>query len=394
MKLITENAKLEATLVGYIESYENSAFAVAWATASNRVFKSFLKHKKRIRTAVVGTHFYQTDPDVLMAFVGSRKVRFMLQPNGVFHPKIFAFWNDASWHLLIGSANLTKGAMETNSEAMLHVSGTNDGASSIFTEFQEQLAEYANKAKIITQEDANRYDNLAKLNKKWLSKLKGVYGTNKPSKPPINSEIMSKSWDQYYLDIQKDRYHAFDNRLEILSRINGFFRKAKCFSEMALGERKAIAGLPTDDYEDWGWFGSMRGAGYFYQAVNNNHSDLSSALDHIPLRGPVGREQYEAFIKSFKKTVRDERETVATASRLLAMKRPDNFVCLDSRNRKQLCRDLGIKIGKMTYELYWEELIERIRDSAWWNSPRPIESLEQQAWLGRVAMLDAIFYNP
>lgn len=48
----------------------------------------------------------------------------------------------------------------------------------------------------------------------------------------------------------------------------------------------------------------------------------------------------------------------------------------------------------MTYERYWDEVIERIMDSPWWNSPRPNDETEGAVWDGRAAMLDVIFYEP
>lgn len=74
------------------------------------------------------------------------------------------------------------------------------------------------------------------------------------------------------------------------------------------------------------------------------------------------------------------------------MKRPDYFVCLDSQNRSELCKDFGIP-ANVTFETYWGNIIARIIDSVWWSSPRPSDPTEEQAWNGRAAMIDAIFYE-
>jgi hypothetical protein len=55
-------------------------------------------------------------------------------------------------------------------------------------------------------------------------------------------------------------------------------------------------------------------------------------LDEIPLNGPVQRDDYEAFIGRYKaafpiKNGQPYKHGLGTATRLLAMQRPDYFVC-------------------------------------------------------------------
>ena len=47
----------------------------------------------------------------------------------------------------------------------------------------------------------------------------------------------------------------------------------------------------------------------------------------------------------------------------------------------------------MNFERYWDEIIERVLDSPWWNTKRPNDDYEGAVWDGRAAMLDAIFYK-
>jgi len=205
---------------------------------------------------------------------------------------------------------------------------------------------------------------------------------------------MAMSWTQFLASVQDDAHHGFEKRCDLLKLVRTAFETTSHFQEMELGLRKTIAGLPTDFNEHWGWFGSMSGAGYYHQAVNDNNPHISMALDEIPLNGPVAREHYEAYLKEFVQAFANGRHGVGIASRLLALKRPDYFVCFDSKNKKDLCKDFEIKQTGMDYERYWEEIIERIIDSAWWNEPRPRNALAGAVWDGRAAMLDAIFYRP
>ena len=111
----------------------------------------------------------------------------------------------------------------------------------------------------------------------------------------------------------------------------------------------------------------------------------------------MSREDYVAYIDRFVRAFpfsdnQYKRHGLATATRLLAMKRPDYFVCLDNANREKLLGSFGVKIANQDYEGYWDKVIERIQLSTWWNARRPTEATAGQIWDGRAAMLDAIYY--
>jgi HKD family nuclease len=118
MKLITTNSALRKHLMQCLNKYSNVEFAVAWASAHTDVFKKLVSSRAKIKRAIIGTHFYQTHPDVLDRFVDSQVVKFIRQPSGVFHPKIYLFSNRDAWDALVGSANLTGGALGENTEVM------------------------------------------------------------------------------------------------------------------------------------------------------------------------------------------------------------------------------------------------------------------------------------
>lgn len=393
VKLIANNKTLVGTLSRLIKTYPRAAVAVAWASAGNSVFALFKKHSARLSRAVIGTHFYQTHPDVLDAFQASPNVRFVLQPTGVFHPKLYIFWNAKRWEALIGSANLTSGALSTNSEAMILISGSEGVSPSIKDDVISLIDNYWSMAKSLKKSEAAAYREVWKRKQPALRRLTGQYGSSKSTKPPTASSVMSMSWKQYFMAVKADSYHGFENRCDLLALVREAFFQHSTFASMELGLRKTIAGLPNDLDSRWGWFGSMKGAGYYHQAVNDNSPHISRALDQIPLRGTVTRQQYEDYIAEFVKAFPNGRHGVGIATRLLALKRPDQFICFDSKNQRELCKDFGIVRSGMDYDRYWDEIIERILDAPWWNSKRPHDQHEAPVWDGRAAMLDAIFYR-
>jgi hypothetical protein len=275
---------------------------------------------------------------------------------------------------------------------MLHVSSDNVQSGNEL-KLQSQIIEYCEKAEVVTSHTASAYRALWKAQQPALRRISGNYSGGHASKPPVHTQIMSMSWDSFYEAVQADPYHGFSERCDLIELVGEAFKNNETFMDMDLGLRKTIAGLPNDFHDHWGWFGSMKGAGYFHQAVNDNNPHLSIALDFIPLDGAVTFEHYNNYVNEFIRAFPDGRHGVAVASRLLALKRPDYFVCVNTKNKTWLCKDFNIKQIGMTYERYWEDVVCRIVDSVWWNATRPINHEELRVWLGRAAMLDAIFYK-
>ena len=394
MKLINTNNVLKTTLSRLVNEYENISFAVAWASAGTKIFNEVIRKRKNIHKSVIGTHFYQTHPDVLDAFVDDQKIHFMLQPNGVFHPKIYLFWNEneweaLKWEALIGSADLTVGALTNNSEVMVLISGT-DADSSMKENVLTLIEDYWNKSRMVRDDDARAYRAFWERNQSSLRRLSGKYGKLEISKSPIESNIMTMTWEEFIGEVSPHE-PEYGERCELLKLVHENFKDTPLFRNMEIGVRKTIAGLPNKYNDNWDWFGNMQGSGKFHKAINENNIHISYALDKIPISGPVTREQYNAYLEEFRNAV-NFRKGVATASRLLAMKRPDYFVCLDSKNERELCESFGI-MQEIDYESYWEEIIERVMDSVWWNEPRPNNGEDWNVWDGRAAMLDAIFYE-
>ena len=210
------------------------------------------------------------------------------------------------------------------------------------------------------------------------------------------SAVFSLSWPEYFTLIQKCKPNRFDWRIMVLTTAKSYFIKNNHFSDMEEIQRRELAGIASEkqsrSHFDWGYFGSMKGAGKFQNRINENNRFISQALDAIPLQGNVNKTDYNNFVDLFQQAFPDGGSGIAIASRLLAMKRPDCFVCLSKRNKTGLCDAFGIS-KSVLLETYWIDIIEQIHNSVWYSSEMPKDDAEAKAWFGRVAMLDAIFYN-
>jgi hypothetical protein len=122
----------------------------------------------------------------------------------------------------------------------------------------------------------------------------------------------------------------------------------------------------------------------------------SEVADYIPFKGVVNRDHYDAFVEEFKKALDPELYAtggIGNGSRLLAMKRPDQFVCLNEPNRKGIADRFNIPLNTGLNN-YWERIVQRIRGTDWWQALEPANALEKRIWGSRAALLDAIYYDP
>jgi hypothetical protein len=82
---------------------------------------------------------------------------------------------------------------------------------------------------------------------------------------------------------------------------------------------------------------------------------------------------------------------LGTATRLLCMKRPDLFLPANNASLVNLAAVFGSK--PTTIDKYLD-VIETIWSLPWQSAPEPKSSVERRIWAARVALLDAVFYEP
>ncbi|MZG55064.1 restriction endonuclease PLD domain-containing protein [Photobacterium lucens] len=393
MKIISKPSDIDKTLVKLMKRYSKYYIATAWASMGSKASSELAANQDRIAQMVVGTHFFQTHPNFIEKFMDSENVRFILKSDGIYHPKVYLFTNnEREWECLVGSANFTLSALKRNHEVVIHFGSDDRGAESSLKDLLNTIDMYWLESKTMNSYELDNYRNIWEKNKTKLSSLGGRYGGQQSKDSIVKSEVFSLKWEDYYRKVSADSLGSFSGRLDVLRLVNEYFTEHHSFNKFTELQRKQVAGITTDSKVNWKWFGSMVGAGKFKNRINTNNEFISEALEQIPLTGPVGEEDYKRFVDWFKLAFPDGGAGLATASRLLAMKRPDYFVCLDSQNRSELCKDFGIP-ENVKFDTYWTNIIARILDSVWWSAPRPTDTKERQAWEGRVAMIDAIFYE-
>jgi HKD family nuclease len=401
MKTTLLNAKqvgiqLQRLMAGSNDFY----WAVAWATEME-FSEMLLANKKKIRQLVIGTDFAQTSPSLLRNLKKEKNVHVMISKGRItFHPKVYCFVTGKKVSAIVGSANFTNGGTNRNDEAALLIEGSLEDKP--LQEILDAVSSWWKDGQKIEEEFLTAYELRWIANQKHRKAIEKPFKIYRPTNKSTHPKLLSLSWSDYVEEVKSSSHGTLDKRLAVLKHARQLFDSVSQFDELNPLQRKAIAGiigskeiLNTElDGIDWGWFGSMVGMGSFRNLIGDNNLQLSAALDHIPLTGEVTEDDYAQFAREFQFAFADSSKQggIPTASRLLVMKRPDHFVCVDSKNIIRLAADVGFARTTLGLENYWERVVEPITQSRWWNTKRPAGA-DGRLWDARAAMLDVIYMD-
>lgn len=397
-KFICDSETLNDEFSRLIGKFKFFDWVVAWAgdVSSFSAGKLLLKYRDKISHIVVGLHFYQTSPCFIEKFLKDDKVRFIKKTDGTFHPKLYLFHNGdgGEWSAIIGSSNLTDHGFNKNVEANVLIS-SDDSSNMTFEEMKAFVINLWKQADPFNESELRNYKECWDKQKRMTKALATSRKKEKDGSWDTRSFDL-KTWDEYEKEV-KDNY-SYVQRIRLLENARELFNVS--YKSLSDADRKRLAGCPSmkenqisEDKSksiDWNWFGHMAGFGDFVHAVMVNDKHISDAIDSIPVTGNISKSTYLKYINEFKKALpRAQNSPLALATRLLAIKRPDVFICVDSRNKKALCKQFGITISKLTVDTYWDLLIQRIQATPWYSDA----SEESELYQYRVAMLDCLHYN-
>jgi HKD family nuclease len=399
-RLLAGTAELAKVFREWSDKAETIRVVTAWATMDCAVCDSLKKSRNKITTMVIGLDFFSTSPSFLEDFWSIIRIGDAVR-GGTFHPKLYLFENAGQCCCITGSSNFTSGGFGRNTELNICIEGSTSDPffhqTSKFIDDQEKHSELIGS--VIFDDYKARYNEYRsvrqKLSKFKLSKDTRAKAKEKQSREAAGQEPpeqLNRSWREFVdlvLAPQRKKRVTDDapserGYLNTSEHCQELFAKHGRLSKMSLRDRQFVGGTTREG----GWFGSMRGNGDFKQRLNDDPASLDTALDHIPLTGLVSKRQYDSFAARYER----ERARVATGSRLLAMKRPDLFICIDSRNRSGIAKAFGVPASSLdNFEGYWN-LMVRIWRCPWWLAPRPKGVLDGRIWDARVALLDSLYY--
>ena len=385
-----------------IRTCDSFELASAWVTQSG-TFDAVLDASHKLTRFVIGTHAYFTSPECLARCLEhSGRVKVMLPDRSpMFHPKVYLFRHAQRATVYVGSANLTAAGTSRNIECGVFITGRMRDP-----ELQE-LAGFIfgcwERADELNEDFALTYAANWRRARRAHKELKNFIRLREPDArvrkkfgPTFPSSDMR--WEEFLRRVRADPTHDVRMRLDVLARARALFSGNQSFAELTDEERRCIAGVARQSLPacglNWGYFGQMSAHGAYTRAVIGSSNVISRALSRIPLSGHVEREHYEQYCREFYKIDGARLTWVGLGTRLLAMKRPDVFVCLDGANREGLCGYFGVAPTTTKLDNYWDRIVAPMSLMAWWQAESPKAHMEQEIWRARAAMLDSIFYDP
>lgn len=402
MKIALLNArKMQSTLKRLINNYDEIQIAVAWGY-NGTLADLLMENNTKFHSVTFGLNGFATSPDLVERLIGTQNAFIAKADKGIFHPKLYLFRTGSKAEAIVGSANFTNGGLALNYEACLHIQGSVDDE--IFKQIQHELSSYDSLKQRVTQMLADSYRRQFEAEQKRRGPRDPILPDDKKSGKGLTSPLAIMSWDEFVTTAKIDPHHNFKRRIELLREIQRLFASVEQFSDLSMSEWKAIAGTLGEvereiarlGHHDWRWFGSMGGNGNFASLIAKRDRQLGAALDCIPRKDPVTLDDFSEYCRRFRKAFTDaEAHHIGgppTATRLLAMKRPDTFVCVNGKNTGHLAKALDFAPNALSLDNYWDLVVIPIQSSSWYNAPRPSGG-DSELWDYRVAMLDSIYYD-
>jgi len=390
-RILVDTKELSDIFCQCCRRYNKISFITAWA-GNHASIDVLYEQRNKILKSVVGLHFYQTSPNFIEKFLETEEIQYNKRmTTDVFHPKVYLFYNnDSEWTALVGSSNLTGGGFGRNMECNVLMTSTEE-STNVFSDLIKTIHGCWSKSEPMGD---------------FFKQYRQLYDESKtrlqPLKKPLNVSVKDISWNDYIEKMITNE--GVDGSIEspkIQTRLTLLREAEKLFSEKSLIDFPdkypwAVAGLISEykNVTDWQFFGSTNANGKFHKIFNSEKGRklISEALDDIPLNGEVTKFQFDNYIEKMRNATKLN-DIKAIASRFLAMKRPDIFVSINSKN-PDILNLLATGRKNIKLDQYWDVIVENIQMSSWYNEDiSNIPEAQKEIFKYRAAMLDSLYYS-
>ena len=373
--------------------------ATAWATPNGGLRSLWDRaQSRRLRVrAVVGLRGSVTKPEALRTLADLGELRSADESQPFFHPKVYIFRRGSRSVAWIGSANFTFRGFGGNEEALFETSNT-ETVEDWFGQLWDQCSPLDECA-------INDYANSTERNRPEFP--------TSSVRPPvmIDSARLSlltgaNNWRNYVVALEQcDRWWGWWNQGRANHHSWSVLGETCSWSQMIQDLHEVIKRedwLTLDDRDkkrllgqeggSWALLGSTRP-----KALKTVFGARREQIQET-VRRAVAIEDADfpnEAVKAYEALVKIKWIREGTASRLLALARPDRFVSLNGASKNQLGKLFGFeKVETLWRPSNYGRLLEEIYDQPWFREPAPQDAREETICWMRAALLDSFVYEP
>ncbi|MCW8878629.1 MAG: hypothetical protein OQK04_02675 [Kangiellaceae bacterium] len=224
------------------------------------------------------------------------------------------------------------------------------------------------------------------------------------SSSKLIERILEADWKEYYqLLFELGVEYQVSNSLKLLNLADQLLNQNNVLGQLNEVQRYAVGGIADKQLIkqypfDTKLLGDMQTYPSFKKFLKTSPKGLSKLLSVIPKSGPIDGWHYLQFIDTYQQVTFEngiKQPHLAPATRLLSMRRPDQFVCLSDSAMDSICEAFNIKaIKKNQFQRYWDEIIVPIQTTKWFKEFQPIDTTDLPFHRARAALLERIACGP
>lgn len=383
--------------------------ASAWATfgpALDSLCAARKERRVKIR-AMIGTFGNATDPDALVKLREIGKLCVIAGGKALFHPKVYIFWNDEKSSVWIGSANCTRAGFGRNEEAV-YETGNYQEAAAWFEKRWKELGGPSPASAIDKYRIRRRRQGVSRA----AAQLAGQPEQGQRSRAELLEG--AGSWAEYVTALERcDELWADEGaywtvlgeECSYVHTIEEGKRLAHRRSWLGLTdqERTILLGLRDGVDGVWGLLGSLIAAGDVKGVFNRsreavNRRILNRVRNAVETVIDAPDESFPGIaVKALERIHREGGFNHGTATRLLALARPDRLISVNKGSRAGLAAAFDFKARKGTtlgrpknYGL----LLEKLYEKPWYCDQPGRSKQSRRLWSMRAALVDSFVYDP
>ncbi|TQV84361.1 hypothetical protein [Aliikangiella coralliicola] len=216
--------------------------------------------------------------------------------------------------------------------------------------------------------------------------------------------LINANWTDYYQALsQLAANYQIPECLKLLNAADEILNQADDPANASQTERYLIGGVKDAQTAnqfpfDTQILGNMESFASFKKLLRNDPAGIAKLLKIIPKTGPIDGWHFMQFIDSYQQLFAAngfKQSVLFPATRLLSMKRPDQFVAISEATADTFYSALKIKpLKKQDFQRYWDEIITAIHKTDWFQTNQPTDPAQLPFHRGRMALLERFAATP